>query len=391
MVAGLFWLLRGEFRQKLHRLRGNGPAGVLFLFWGVTVLAAFYSPAPEQASKLIFRQLPLLAWPLLLGTWTDGGLPWLRCVFRWWVGAVAVVLLLAIISSFINYLAFPHPQLFFFEFLADSSRVPPHYLALFTNFSYGLVLMRFLQKPQPGNKRLWRSALLLFFLIMLILLSVRSQFILFVAINVWLLGRYAWQRWGLARTGVGLGAVLLCFLGLALLLPGSRQRIEDTYAELRALAYPSLKTQTNPRVYLWQEAWAAIQKRPWLGYGTGAEDAALHQYLREVEARFWNGSTTYQLGDRTYNYHNAYLQRWAGQGILGLLSLGLLFLSPHFWRAPAPWRQVQVLFLLCAGISFATESMLQRQAGVLFFSFMYALLFVYPPVFREPPSAEKGD
>ncbi|MDR9442078.1 MAG: O-antigen ligase family protein [Schleiferiaceae bacterium] len=390
MVAGLFWLLRGEFQQKLERLRGNGPAGVLFLFWGITVLAAFYSPDKSAASTVVFRQLPLIAWPLLLGTWTDGGSTWLAKVLRWLVGAVAVVLLLALLRAAFCYLAFPHLQLFFFDYLADGGRVPPHYLALFTNFSYGLVLLSLLRNPPPsGRKRLFRGALLLFFFVMLILLSVRSQFVLFLAINAWLVGSYCWQRWGAWRTSLSLGGMLLVFFGLALLLPGSRQRLDDTYAELRALRHPTAKTQTNPRVYIWQQAWKAIRENPWQGYGTGAEDAPLQQGLSTVEAQFWNGSASYTLGDRAYNYHNAYLQRWAGQGLLGLLSLLLVFLVPVFWPGVGPWRSVQVLFLLCCGVSFATESMLQRQAGLLFFSFLYALLFVYPPAYRKPPAAEK--
>jgi O-antigen ligase len=133
--------------------------------------------------------------------------------------------------------------------------------------------------------------------------------------------------------------------------------------------------QTNHRVYLWRYGSEVISDHFWLGTGTGAADDALYEELKQCTAQFWNGERTYLLSEKKYNYHNEYLQHWAAHGLIGLLMLLGLMLVPliYFGRK---LNALQLSFLVLTAIAWLTESMLERQAGVLFFSFFYALLFV---------------
>jgi hypothetical protein len=55
----------------------------------------------------------------------------------------------------------------------------------------------------------------------------------------------------------------------------------------------------------------------------------------------------------------------------------ILFLIPLFNKNLGAFKKLALAFLLISALSFSTESMLQRQAGVLFFAFFYSLFFVH--------------
>jgi len=71
------------------------------------------------------------------------------------------------------------------------------------------------------------------------------------------------------------------------------------------------------------------------------------------------------------NVHNQFLETFVGQGILGDIILLLLLIYP-FIQSLKKQNYLFALFLLLIGINFLFESMLNRQAGVLFFAFFYS-------------------
>ncbi len=71
------------------------------------------------------------------------------------------------------------------------------------------------------------------------------------------------------------------------------------------------------------------------------------------------------------NFHNQFLQTWAEVGILGFLLLVFLMFRPFFLKNQHP---LFLIFVSLTLIGFLTESMLERQAGVVLFAFMYPLL-----------------
>jgi O-antigen ligase len=99
-----------------------------------------------------------------------------------------------------------------------------------------------------------------------------------------------------------------------------------------------------------------------LGYGVGDAKKILIDTFKEKNIPF---------SGNKWNFHNQYLQSWTEVGILGVLLLMFMLLRPFFEKGQHP------LFLIFLGltlIGFMTESMLERQSGVVFFAFMYPLL-----------------
>lgn len=131
---------------------------------------------------------------------------------------------------------------------------------------------------------------------------------------------------------------------------------------------PDKKNLSDPRIVTWEAAWHAISNKPILGAGTGGEHIVLNDFYREKN---------YCVAlDRSLNTHNQFLQNWVATGIIGVLLLLLIFVFGYI-----RCRKQQFLsgcaFLSIVLITLLTESGLETQSGVVFFSFFYCLIIVY--------------
>lgn len=142
------------------------------------------------------------------------------------------------------------------------------------------------------------------------------------------------------------------------------------------------KTGNEERMVLWVTTYSLIKKHPF-GVGTGNVDDYL--YLELLKLR--QGG----LALKNYNPHNQYLQTTLEIGFIGLLIL-LVFVFLVLYKAirESNW----ILILLISSLIFNSffESILQRQSGIVFFSFWICLFLVYPfslNSYKEGISKEK--
>lgn len=377
MLGGLLFFISGGLREKLKALNDNSALRLPLFFFLLLSIGCLYTPNVGEGAKDLGMMVPLAAWPVIFA-----GMPPLaksdqRSLLRFFVLATAASMLWCFGDSLYRYLAYPYPEVFYFEELVNYSRIPPHYLGMFVNFAYGLVFLDLLRKRNLWSSRGISLLLMSFFFLSLLFISVRNQYLVFLAVNGLALAATFKRRGAGKAVSITVGAMLL-FLLLAWLIPGTRARMQDTYNELRAVEGMVENKQTNPRVYLWQGAAEVIGKNWLIGTGPGAENQALTKTLLDDEALFWDGTKNYYLYQKRYNYHNTYLQVFAALGLPGILTLLAFFIMPFWWARRLPFRLEASIFLVVSGLSFVTESMLQRQAGILFFSFFYAFFFVLP-------------
>jgi len=388
MVYGLFWLLSLRPRQDGSFLFANRLAWwpMLYFFW--IACGALYSPLWEEAQEDLILKIPFLVWPLLLGSRPILGIKSLNQILTLFIMALAVGLLWSLILALWRFNQSHSAQEFFFSPLMSWSTIAPHYWGMYLNFGLGVLLHRWFKgRPLAGNNALHLS-LLGWFCIGILLMAVRMQYVIFFMLVLGSSFFHLRKQYGTIRTSAGTGVALLIVLGILLLFKPTRHRLIDTYNELRSYEQMVDNKQTNARKFLWQGA-TEVLKEHWLwGTGTGAGSEPLNQQLEHYpEAIFWDGRATYHITERHYNYHNVYLQHWATNGLPGLLLISGFFLWPCICK-PRYFKAEARLFLLVSGLSFVTESMLERQAGVLFFSFFYVLLLLTPardyPLERQP-------
>ena len=209
---------------------------------------------------------------------------------------------------------------------------------------------------------------------------------------------------------------------LATSLPKLNTRINQTKKHLANMNYP--KTNSDARVKIWNAAFSVVKQNYLLGAGVGdVKDALIAQYgelskenseeesqvknkIIEIQNnQMWlehikqkaiannisiedqlyidaiyvlnaNQSRYKYFIKKAYNYHGQFLQTLASVGILGFIFLLFSIVLPAYklgWKKQN-YLLLALMFMLFS--SFITESMLERQAGVILYAFFSSLLIL---------------
>jgi O-antigen ligase len=160
------------------------------------------------------------------------------------------------------------------------------------------------------------------------------------------------------------------FILTLMALPSTRNRILEMTnpANLHA---PSGNNDngTNVRAGIYLCNWETLKQHWLIGVGTGDVQYELNQCL----SRF----NTHVYSNFNYNTHNEYLNIWFSAGIIGLLVfICSLFLS--FKHAIKHKKFTYLFFLVFMSICFFTENYLERQAGIMLYTW-FQCLFLFTP------------
>lgn len=160
-----------------------------------------------------------------------------------------------------------------------------------------------------------------------------------------------------------LGAVLLLTV-LVVSFGTVRAKFTDTWHALRHTA-PEGYDSSSARVLVWRAALELVSTSPWAGTGTGdVKDELVRVY-----------------GERGYDYplehrlnaHSQFLQSAVALGVPFAIYLLLALVVPLVGAIRAR-HHLLVSFILLALMNWSVESMLEVQAGVVFFVFFAAVL-----------------
>ena len=122
------------------------------------------------------------------------------------------------------------------------------------------------------------------------------------------------------------------------------------------------------RLLIWECAYNLFQEQPIFGYGNGDVNDKLNSKYEE------RGITLAR--SLSLNAHNQYLQTLLGTGMLGLILLGLILAIP-FALSIKYKNYLYTMFVIIVSINFLPESMLETQAGTMFFGYFNSVLFFH--------------
>jgi len=248
------------------------------------------------------------------------------------------------------------------------------YFAMYLALGMAIMLYGLVVKPEElsnSNKRLYLF-LVPFFLIMTILLMAKSG-ILSMGIVILMTLCYLLIKKRFAALGGLSVALCLAILGSLWLAPGVFVRIQKTL-EVITLSEeeidPNTIESTAGRVLVWEQAVKLIKQHPIIGVGTGDVKEAL------VESYASSGLSG--IEEEQLNAHNQFLQSFAALGIFGFLSLVLGLILPAI-LAVKRGQIVYFMFILIIIVNAMTESILEVQAGVIFYAFFNSLFMFLNP------------
>lgn len=368
IVLGLSWIFSFNYREKLQTLC-NKPAAWLFVaIYLLHLISIIYTDNKDEGCNDLRLKITLFLIPLFLlstSLFTQHRKIMLLKLFGLLMVSMACVdLIIASADYWVN----SNKEVFYYTKLPSLLNGKPHYTAWYYTLAMFVVLHQIL--TEKTHRLLWGLGFLLL-LISLVLLSSRIYLIAFLTVFTISFVVWASKTKASIHTWIKVLFGFLTLITIMLVNPKIKARISDTKVEIQKLFGADTHRETNPRVYLWQYAIDVIAEKPILGYGVGDAKDELNIALEDCDAKFWNGEKNIPIHAKNLNYHNQFLQTWAEVGVLGFLLLLFLMIRPFFLKNQHP------LFLIFVGltlIGFLTESMLERQAGVVLFAFMYPLL-----------------
>jgi O-antigen ligase len=128
---------------------------------------------------------------------------------------------------------------------------------------------------------------------------------------------------------------------------------------------PISEGSTQARIYAFKTSIEIISENFWLGVGTGDIDPVTISTYKE---NGYEGALKRKL-----NAHNQFLQTFGALGLFGFLSLVLIFVG--LWFFGVTQKNELIIFFTTLCFLFAlTESFLETQAGIVFFSFFSLIL-----------------
>ena len=291
------------------------------------------------------------------------------------------------------------------------------YQSMFTCFSIVLFVYLFVKEKFISN---WITYLAVTIqIVFVLLLSSRMQIlIMMVIVPAYLI--FFHYRIKKTLLGILYTVIIFGFGYLIIQLPSSlNYRYNQTVSQISSIGIDN--DNSDPRKIIWHEGLEVIKKNWLIGAGNGdAKDELVTRYsklivedvsaeslldstisvvqknkkaIRSLKKQAFDNRVNYEEQLREYakyllerknqvynvslnqgyNFHNQYLQTFAEIGIFGFVSLCLLLVFP-FVLSIKNKDYLTISFLFIVGASFLTESMLERQAGVVFFAFFYVLL-----------------
>lgn len=288
-----------------------------------------------------------------------------RSVFKSYLEGTIVAVIIVFINSTTEYYYTNNISVFFYDNLSYFSHVS--YFSMYVNFSI-VVLYYFWFSPSKKDyiPPYLNFLLSLIFSLLIILLASKTgiitMFMIHIVCVVYWIKKYKKYKQALSL-------VILLSLIISIGLYSSPNVLNRLYTMKESIfGYNgSPNSSTSIRLAVWKESFSLIKERPIVGYGVGDVSDVLTEKYKE--------KGFYELANKHLNSHNQYIQILLGSGIVGLLYFMFILLYPLNKIKDLATYLLFILFILLMFVNMLTESMLETQSGIIFFSFYISLFY----------------
>jgi len=355
------WLLTGEW-FKTFKVAIKNPFFILGIsFFLLHVTGLLYSANKHSAWFDLEVKFTLLLFPLIFFLSESLRTNKMQYLLGIFVMGNFLASIICIGNAVYNYY---EKDLNTFSYMTLSIFNHPTYFALFICFSIAIILYQFLFSVALMNKLIKYTSifLILFFAIFIYMLSSKAGIISFF-ITLVLLSVLALRNKANRITSI----IAIFFAGFQLWFSLAQNIRFRTVTSSLATAEQNIQSgeSNTARVLVWETTIDILKENYLFGVGTGDIKDVL---IKSYKERNMTGAIENKL-----NVHDQFLETWLGQGIAGITLLLLLFLLPLIISIRnKDWLLLTFIFIV--GFNFLFESMLNTQAGVVFFGFFYYYL-----------------
>ncbi len=360
----LIWLINGDYKG-VPNIKFKWVALLGIVFFLLHAIGLSYSDNLKLGLSELESKFSFLLIPMMLLSRPQNYLGKIRSIMASVMIGCFVGSIISLWGAFENYLELPE----LYQFMGGRlfSNVHLAYFSLYLNVCI-LFIFWLLNYGQLNDKKL-RYVLVALgaFFAFMILLSTSKNGILTLLIDLIVIAWIYIKRTGkwsivLAFTA----AIVLFFTGMI----NKSKWAEDRFTELVENAFTNTNGQgsTGVRKIAWSATLDVALEHPLTGVGTGdVKQEIFKMYEKKGETDAFNR----QIGP-----HNQYLQSFAELGILGLSCLVLILFYPLYLSIKK--KSITIfLFVLAFAVACFSESILERQARIMFFNFFLPILLMH--------------
>ncbi len=361
-IAVLFlnWLVQGRFKTRFQQARNLRIAGLFGMFYLVHIIGMIYSENLQHGLFDLQVKLSFLILPIIYATSHRFTSRELHLIMRAFTLSVILAILYSLVDCHFEFIE--HNNWLLYYGSNFSKHMHLGYFALHINLAIAFVLHELLFSNK-ATSFIMRLVLALALLLMMIAIFLSTSKIGLISLVLMLLGVLFFWTAKSKKWIHGILLLTLLFAGMATVYnttarTATYQRFELALKNLfKSDLDKSSVESTTTRKFAWQAAWQVFSDNPILGVGTGdVKDCLVEQY----EAMGYSG-----LVEKRFNPHNQFIQTAVALGLMGLTLLVLIVLNPLEWAIRQ--RNILMILLLFLFTLYAfTESVIERQAGVLF-------------------------
>lgn len=343
----------------------------LIILYLIHFISFFYSNNKANASFDLEVKLSLLIFPIVFLFSKNTFLFSRNTLIKLFIFAGFVISFIHICLSFINYFntgGFLYYTLFSFL-------LHPSYYSMYLDLSIFFSIF-LISKSHNIKAIIVYSVIIIFALINIYFLDSKASYISTPLIIFYFGVSYFYKK---NKISTIIALIILSIGSLSIIL--QNPRFQESYSKItsykKIIKSPELEnSSTSLRILAWNATIEVIKENAIFGVGAGDVKDELIKKYEELNYVYL---VKYKL-----NSHNQFLETWLGQGLVGFILLLLLFIVP-FISAVKNGDIVLQSFLILVFINFLFESMLNTQAGTIFFAFFYSFLVST----SEKQSAEK--
>lgn len=363
ILTVLFFLLAHSPRSIFLRLRKRREAVPFFLFFLLTACSCFYSENKTEWARQVEVKLPFLVIPLLV--W-GAGIDRHRArtgILVFVAGCAAACTALLCLAG-VDYIATGNDMVWLYTGFSRFMHVS--YFGMYLLVCIAWLFMDGLEDRYVFPRKY--TAAILLFMLCLVLVSAKITWVALIVSSLFFALYYARRRQQVLKALSIIGFFALLPLLLYLVSPNVRIRIDAIGKEIAGrhrYTAPQNMGSTTIRMVIWEDAWPQVcANLPW-GTGAGDVQGMLIENYRKRDMQM--------AIEKKLNMHDEYLQQLAGLGIPGLLLFVFMAALPAL-LCRRPYRFAGFLFTFTVLTVALTESILERQAGTIFFCLAGVLL-----------------
>jgi len=345
-------------------------AGGFLLFFVWTAAGVFYDPEAPLVWKGLEKKSSLLAIPVIIFLADNTVKDLSKWAIRGFLGGLAFSGIFLVVMAFFHMLDGRPMQEYLYHGFTRPVALGATYYSCYLSSAIFFLLIR---RSEPFIER-FKMPLTFFFMLLLLLAASKLFIILTIPVITW----YVLKRSALKQSKFRwLTPLILFLLLLGASVPFLSRISELKNTDLKVVFQQEYRYDTplnglTFRMVLWRFAGEILtEEKAWLtGTGIGSRQQVLNE--RYKASGIYTGNP--DLGDTGYlgyNFHNQYLETLVGSGIPGLLLLLSIILFIFFADRNKHFFPLSVYVLLVMFLF--TESMLERQAGIVFFSLVWTM------------------